>query len=93
MRILQVAPLWEGVPPPAYGGTEAVVRVLADGLVRAGHRVALPASGDCIIAPTELGSVCPRSLRTAVDVKEGTPYESVQVAEAIMNGPAIAASV
>ncbi len=85
MRILQVAPLWERVPPPAYGGTEAVVSLLADGLVRAGHRVVLRASGDSITL-AELPSVCPRSLRTAEDVKKATPYEWVHVAEAIADG-------
>jgi len=34
MKILELAPLWETVPPPAYGGTEAVVSLLADGLVQ-----------------------------------------------------------
>ncbi|MEE9229718.1 MAG: glycosyltransferase family 4 protein, partial [Acidobacteriota bacterium] len=37
MKILQVAPLWERVPPPGYGGIEAVVSALTDALVRAGH--------------------------------------------------------
>src|SRR3989304_38722 len=46
MRILQLAPLWEAVPPPAYGGTEAVVSILVEELVRRGHQVTLCASGD-----------------------------------------------
>jgi len=41
MRILQIAPLSERVPPPGYGGTEAVVSLLTDALVRAGHGVIL----------------------------------------------------
>jgi glycosyltransferase involved in cell wall biosynthesis len=41
MKILQIAPLWETVPPPAYGGTEAVVSVLCEELVRRGHEVVL----------------------------------------------------
>ena len=44
MRILQLAPLWETVPPPAYGGTETVVSVLTEELVRAGHDVVLAAA-------------------------------------------------
>jgi UDP:flavonoid glycosyltransferase YjiC (YdhE family) len=48
MKILQVAPLWETVPPPAYGGTEAVAGVLCEELVRRGHDVTLCASGDSI---------------------------------------------
>ncbi|MGJ3248558.1 MAG: glycosyltransferase family 4 protein [Elainellaceae cyanobacterium] len=46
MRIAQVAPLWERVPPPAYGGTELVVSLLTEELVRRGHQVTLFASGD-----------------------------------------------
>jgi glycosyltransferase involved in cell wall biosynthesis len=46
MRIALVCPVWFPVPPEAYGGTERVVALLADGLVDAGHDVALFASGD-----------------------------------------------
>jgi glycosyltransferase involved in cell wall biosynthesis len=46
MRIAQVAPLAEPVPPDRYGGTERVVACLTDELVRRGHKVTLFASGD-----------------------------------------------
>ena len=46
MRIAQVAPLTESVPPRLYGGTERVVSFLTDELVRHGHDVTLFASGD-----------------------------------------------
>ena len=46
MRIAQVSPLFESVPPALYGGTERVVAYLTDELVKAGHEVALFASGD-----------------------------------------------
>ena len=46
MRIAQVAPPFETVPPSAYGGTERVVAALTDALVRRGHDVTLFASGD-----------------------------------------------
>jgi glycosyltransferase involved in cell wall biosynthesis len=46
MRIAQVAPPWIAVPPPAYGGIEWVVSLLADGLVDSGHDVTLFATGD-----------------------------------------------
>ena len=46
MRIAQVAPLYESVPPKLYGGTERVVAYLTDELVRLGHHVTLFASGD-----------------------------------------------
>ncbi len=82
MKILQVAPLWERVPPIGYGGTEAVVSVLTDALVRAGHDVVLRASGDSVTL-AEIRSVFPRSLRTAGDVANGTPYDWVHAAEAV----------
>ena len=46
MKIAQVAPLYESVPPHGYGGTERVVSYLTDELVREGHDVTLFASGD-----------------------------------------------
>ncbi len=46
MRIAQVAPLYESVPPKLYGGTERVVSYLTEELVRLGHEVTLFASGD-----------------------------------------------
>ena len=46
MRIAQVAPLIESVPPQGYGGTERVVSYLTEELVREGHEVTLFASGD-----------------------------------------------
>jgi len=85
MKILQIAPLWERVPPSGYGGTEAVVGVLADALVRAGHDVVLRASGDSVTL-AELRSVYPRSLRTAEEVTDSTPYNCVHVAQAIADG-------
>src|SRR5439155_16950152 len=46
MRIAQIAPLYESVPPQLYGGTERVVSYLTEELVRQGHQVTLFASGD-----------------------------------------------
>ena len=46
MRIGLICPVWFPVPPEAYGGTERVVALLADGLVDADHEVTLFASGD-----------------------------------------------
>src|SRR5438552_16869551 len=48
MRIAQVAPLFESVPPKLYGGTERVVSYLTEELVRLGHEVTLYASGDSV---------------------------------------------
>ncbi len=79
MRILQIAPLWEIVPPPAYGGTEAVVSVLCEELVRCGHDVTLCASGDSTTS-AELFSIFPRSLRTASDIQDKLPHQLVHAA-------------
>ena len=62
MRIAQVAPLYERVPPVAYGGTERVVSYLTDELVRRGHDVTLFASGDSITS-ARLVPVRPCALR------------------------------
>ena len=62
MRIAQVAPLAESVPPKLYGGTERVVAWLVDELVNLGHEVTLFASGDSV-TDAELIPVCPRALR------------------------------
>jgi len=62
MRIAQVAPLFERVPPHAYGGTERVVSYLTDELVAQGHTVTLFASGDSS-TKARLVPAWPRSLR------------------------------
>jgi glycosyltransferase involved in cell wall biosynthesis len=62
MRIAQVAPLYESVPPQLYGGTERIVHNLTEELVALGHEVTLYAAGDSRTS-AELISVCPRSLR------------------------------
>jgi glycosyltransferase involved in cell wall biosynthesis len=62
MRIAQVAPLYESVPPKLYGGTERVVHHLTEELVRQGHQVTLFASGDSLTR-ARLEAVCPQSLR------------------------------
>jgi len=62
MRIAQVAPLYESVPPKYYGGTERVVSYLTEELVHQGHEVTLFASGDSL-TKARLVAACPRSLR------------------------------
>lgn len=80
MRIAQIAPLWERVPPPAYGGTELVVGLLTDELVRRGHDVTLFASGDSL-SLAKLESVHPRALRLDSSVKEYGIYEMLQLSQ------------
>lgn len=62
MRIAMVSPLEMRVPPIAYGGTELVVSLLTEELVRRGHDVTLFASGDSITS-ARLVSICPHFLR------------------------------
>jgi glycosyltransferase involved in cell wall biosynthesis len=62
MRIAQVAPLFESVPPKYYGGSERVVSYLTEELVRQGHEVTLFASGDSV-TKAHLVAACRRSLR------------------------------
>ncbi|GAB4324598.1 MAG: glycosyltransferase family 4 protein [Leptolyngbyaceae cyanobacterium] len=78
MRIAQIAPLWERVPPTTYGGTELVVGLLTEELVRRGHEVTLFASGDSITKAT-LESVHPKALRLDKSVKEAAIYEMLQL--------------
>jgi len=62
MKIAQVAPLYESVPPRLYGGTERIVSYLTEELVRQGHDVTLYASGDSRTA-ARLAPAWPRALR------------------------------
>ena len=62
MRIAQVAPLYESVPPRHYGGTERVVSFLTEELVARGHEVTLFASGDSVTR-ARLVPACPEALR------------------------------
>ena len=62
MRIAQVSPLYESVPPRLYGGTERIVSWLTEELLRQGHDVTLFASGDSL-TNARLVSVCPQALR------------------------------
>lgn len=64
LRIAQIAPLYESVPPKLYGGTERIVAYLAEELVRRGHEVTLYAAGDSA-ARVPLAAGVPRSLRLA----------------------------
>jgi glycosyltransferase involved in cell wall biosynthesis len=62
MRIAQIAPLHEAVPPKLYGGTERVVSFLTEELVALGHDVTLFASGDSVTS-AKLEPIWPRALR------------------------------
>ena len=69
MRIAQIAPLTESIPPKLYGGTERVVAWLTDELVSLGHEVVLFASGDSRTSAM-LEACWPRSLRLDGTVRD-----------------------
>jgi glycosyltransferase involved in cell wall biosynthesis len=73
MKIAQVAPLIESVPPRLYGGTERIVSYLTEELVRLGHEVTLFASGDSITG-AELAPCCTRGLRLDPTVRDIIPH-------------------
>ena len=83
MRIAQVAPLYESVPPQLYGGTERVVSYLTGELVRMGHEVTLFASGDSQTR-AKLVAACPQSLWRNPDCCETLPPPRP------LDGPALA---
>ena len=78
MRIAQIAPLAESVPPKKYGGTERIVSYLTEELVRQGHEVTLFASGDSTTR-AELHSTVPAALRLNPDVRDPWPYATLQL--------------
>src|ERR1700757_2017594 len=73
MRIAQISPLFEAVPPKLYGGTERVVSALTEELVAMGHVVTLFASGDSTTA-AELDAMRPQALRLDPTVKDWIAY-------------------
>lgn len=80
MRIAQLAPLAESVPPQRYGGTERVVAALVDELVRRGHEVTLFASGDSHTRAS-LVPVVPHALRPA-GIRDGRTAEMLSLGRA-----------
>ena len=76
MRIAQIAPLAEPVPPEMYGGTERVVSQLTEELVRRGHEVTLYASGDSQTS-ARLVAVTPEALRLSDE--DVDPYVSLML--------------
>jgi glycosyltransferase involved in cell wall biosynthesis len=78
MRIAQIAPLFESVPPRLYGGTERVVSFLTEELIRQGHQVTLFASGDSITS-AELVPCTPRALRLDPHVRDPIPHHMLML--------------
>ncbi len=80
LRIAQVSPLYERVPPVLYGGTERIVSFLTEELVALGHSVTLFASGDSV-TNAKLIPGCPRALRLDPTVKDTWAHHIVLLEE------------
>lgn len=78
MKIAQIAPLMESVPPRLYGGTERIVSYLCEELVAAGHDVTLFASADSITS-AELAACASQALRLDAGVKDPLPHYMAMV--------------
>ncbi len=84
MKIAQVAPLYESVPPKLYGGTERVVSWLTEELVRQGHDVTLFASGDSVTS-ARLVPISARSLRLDDQYQDEMAHVILEMEKVIQN--------
>jgi glycosyltransferase involved in cell wall biosynthesis len=82
LKIAQVAPLFESVPPRLYGGTERVVSWLTEELVRQGHDVTLFASGDSVTS-ARLVPCAERSLRLDASCRDQLAHQMIQLHEVL----------
>ena len=85
MRIAQVAPLYESVPPRLYGGTERVVSWLTEELVSLGHDVTLFASGDSV-TNARLISGSNKALRLDPDCVDPLAHHILMIEQGLRNG-------
>jgi glycosyltransferase involved in cell wall biosynthesis len=87
MRIAQVAPLYERVPPLYYGGTERIVSYLTEELINQGHELTLLASGDSV-TKGRLLAPCKRSLRLDTACEDRLAYHFLQLEQVFQNAGA-----
>jgi glycosyltransferase involved in cell wall biosynthesis len=87
VRIAQVSPLFESVPPKLYGGTERVVHFLTEELVRQGHDVTLFASGDSTSSATVV-PICAHALRLGGACKDELAHHVRMIDEVFRRAPA-----
>ena len=80
MKIAQIAPLAESVPPKLYGGTERIVSYITEELVHQGHDVTLFASGDSVTS-AKLVPVTKMALRLNPHVKDPIPHHMILLDE------------
>ncbi len=82
LRIAQVAPPFERVPPRAYGGTERIVHGLVTELDRRGHEVTTFASGDSVVPGRHIETV-PQALRPLGYAGDSLPYMQLTLHEVL----------
>ncbi len=81
MKIIQIAPIWERVPPKKYGGVELIVSNITEELIKKGHEVVLFATGDSKTR-AKLFSIYPHRLRDS-NIMENKYYEVLEIAQAV----------
>jgi glycosyltransferase involved in cell wall biosynthesis len=91
MRIAQIAPLTEAVPPKLYGGAERVVSWLTEALVEQGHDVTLFASGDSVTA-AKLEPMWPRALRLDGAIRDPIAPGAVKNGKPLRHGKRVCES-
>src|ERR1044072_9389797 len=84
VKIAQVAPLYERVPPRYYGGTERIVSYLTEELIKQGHELTLLGSGDSLTRG-QLITPCARSLRLDSCCEDRLPYHLLQLEQVFQN--------
>lgn len=82
MKIAQVPPLYESVPPKLYGGTERVVAYLSEALIRLGHKVTLFGTADSVTQAT-LIPICEQGLRFNKYCKDPLTWHVCQLGEVL----------
>src|SRR4030095_9381202 len=87
MKIAQISPLYESVPPKYYGGTERVVSYLTEELVHQGHQVTLFASGDSV-TKVRLVTPCPYALRLDDECRDQLAHAIVLLDQVFRQAPA-----
>jgi glycosyltransferase involved in cell wall biosynthesis len=87
MRIAQVAPLYERVPPLCYGGTERIVSYVTEELINQGHELTLFASGDSV-TQAKILSPCEQSLRLNSACEDRLAYHFLQLEQVSRNAAA-----
>lgn len=85
MKIAQLAPLYESVPPKLYGGTERVVSYLTEELVRQGHEVTLYASGDSV-TKAALRPMAREALRLDKTIIDAGAYHVLMIEKILQEG-------